>query len=277
LGIEAEERFQLEGELRHAHERGELELFYQPQLGLKSGRITGAEALVRWRHPKWGLVTPDRFIALAEETGLIIPIGEWVLRTACRQLVAWHKKGYALARISVNLSGTQIERGNLVNTVSTVLKETGIAPASLELEVTESVIMKDPEQAAAVLNGLRELGVELAIDDFGTGYSSLSYLKRFPLDNLKIDKSFVKGIPQDPNDVAIICAIVALAENLQLRVTAEGVESEAQRKFLLTHGCHVGQGYLFSPAVPRSKFEPMLSGKKSVTSSKVVKTRKRSS
>ncbi|MGE0081882.1 MAG: EAL domain-containing protein [Thiohalomonadaceae bacterium] len=254
LGIEAEERFYLESGLRHALQRDEFTLYYQPQVDMETGRVTGAEALLRWQHPELGMVSPVRFIPLAEDTGLILPIGEWVLHEACRQFVAWRSAGLALERISVNLSGVQVQHGNLVATVQKALVETGIDPRHLELEITESQIMRHPEQAAVILDGLQELGVELAIDDFGTGYSSLSYLKRFPLDNLKVDKSFVHDIPHDANDAAIVRAVIALAENLQLRVTAEGVETEAQRDFLLAHGCRQAQGWLFGRPVPAQEF-----------------------
>jgi diguanylate cyclase (GGDEF)-like protein/PAS domain S-box-containing protein len=254
LSAEAEERFHLESGLRHALEREEFALYYQPQVDMVTRRVIGAEALLRWHHPELGLVAPDRFIPLAEDTGLILPIGEWVLQEACRQFVAWQAEGVPLERISVNLSGVQVQRGNLVATVQKNLVDSGIDPRRLELEITESQIMQHPEQAAVILDGLQELGVELAIDDFGTGYSSLSYLKRFPLDNLKVDKSFVHDIPHDPNDAAIVRAVIALSENLQLRVTAEGVETEAQRDFLLAHGCRQAQGWLFGRPVPAQEF-----------------------
>lgn len=260
LGIEAEERFYLESRMRHALERNEFQLHYQLQVDMETGRVIGAEALLRWQHPELGLVSPVRFIPLAEDTGIILPIGEWVLHEACRQFVAWRRAGLELERIAVNLSGVQVQRGDLVATVRKALQETGIAPCHLELEITESQIMRHPEQAAVILDGLQELGVELAIDDFGTGYSSLSYLKRFPLDNLKVDKSFVQDIPQDANDAAIVRAVIALADNLQLRVTAEGVETEAQRDFLLAHGCRIAQGWLFGRPLPAHEFAAAFAG-----------------
>jgi diguanylate cyclase (GGDEF)-like protein/PAS domain S-box-containing protein len=260
LSASAEERFHLEVGLRHALERSEFHVFYQPLVDMTTGRIVAAEALLRWQHPEYGLVTPDRFIPLAEDTGLIVPIGEWVIKEACRQFVSWRKQELRLKRVSVNISGVQVQRGNLVGTVGKILHETGIESGCLELEITESQLMKEPEQATATLDGLQALGVELAIDDFGTGYSSLSYLKRFPLDNLKVDKSFVHDIATDANDAAIVRAVIALADNLQLRVTAEGVETEAQRDFLLAHGCKLAQGWLFGRPVPAKEFAQQLLG-----------------
>ncbi len=260
LSASAEERFHLEVGLRHALDRGEFCVFYQPLVDMSSGSIVAAEALLRWRHPEYGLVAPDRFIPLAEDTGLIVPIGEWVLREACQQFVSWRKQGLGLKRVSVNISGVQVQRGDLVGTVQRIVRETGIESGCLELEITESQLMKEPEQATATLDGLQALGVELAIDDFGTGYSSLGYLKRFPLDNLKVDKSFVHDIATDANDAAIVRAVIALAENLQLRVTAEGVETEAQKDFLLTHGCKLAQGWLFGRPMQATEFAQQLLG-----------------
>ena len=270
LSASAEERFHLEVGLRHALERREFCVFYQPLVDMTSGRIVGAEALLRWQHPEYGLVSPDRFIPLAEDTGLIVPIGEWVLRETCQQFVSWRKQGLGLKRVSVNISGVQVQRGDLVTTVQKILHETGIESGCLELEITESQLMKEPERATATLDGLQALGVELAIDDFGTGYSSLGYLKRFPLDNLKVDKSFVHDIATDANDAAIVRAVIALAENLQLRVTAEGVETEAQKDFLLAHGCKLAQGWLFGRPVPAKEFAQQLLGETADKADKIA-------
>jgi diguanylate cyclase (GGDEF)-like protein/PAS domain S-box-containing protein len=250
LTANAMERFQLETALRQAIERDELVLYYQPKVKLADGKPYATEALLRWRHPELGLVAPDRFIALAEETGLIQPIGTWVLRTACRQMKQWLDMGLPLEHVAVNLSGVQILRGGIVTTVWQVLQETGLAPQHLELEITESVIMGHAEETIRVLDELRALGVSLAIDDFGTGYSSLSYLKRFPIDTLKVDRSFVRDIPDDANDAAIIRAVIALGRSLQLHIVAEGVETAEQQAFLLQEGCATAQGYLFSKPVP---------------------------
>ncbi len=250
LTANAMERFQLEAALRQALERDELVLYYQPKVNLADGRPYATEALLRWRHPELGLVAPDRFIALAEDTGLIQPIGVWVLRTACRQMKQWLEMGLPLEHVAVNLSGVQILRGGIVTTVWQVLQETGLAPQHLELEITESVIMGHAEETIRVLDELRALGVSLAIDDFGTGYSSLSYLKRFPIDTLKIDRSFVRDIPADANDAAIIRAVLALGRSLQLHIVAEGVETSEQQAFLVQEGCTSAQGYLFSKPVP---------------------------
>ncbi|MEW6646231.1 MAG: EAL domain-containing protein [Pseudomonadota bacterium] len=250
LTANALERFQLEVALRQALERDEMVLYFQPKVNLADGKTYAVEALVRWRHPELGLVAPDRFIGLAEETGLIQPIGAWVLRTACRQMKQWLDMGLPLEHVAVNLSGVQILRGGIVTTVWQVLQETGLAPQHLELEITESVIMGHAEETIRVLDELRALGVSLAIDDFGTGYSSLSYLKRFPIDTLKVDRSFVRDIPNDANDAAIIRAVIALGRSLQLDIVAEGVETAEQQAFLLQEGCTTAQGYLFSKPVP---------------------------
>ncbi|HRP73981.1 MAG TPA: PAS domain S-box protein [Rhodocyclaceae bacterium] len=254
LTASAIERVLLENNLRQALRLGQFEVYYQPQLDLHTGCVMCAEALLRWNHPEMGLVGPDRFIPLAEETGLILGIGEWVLLAACRQLCEWQAAGLPIRRVAVNLSGQQLRRGDLVETVRRTLAQTGLPAHSLELEITEGFIMLQAEKAIEVLDQLRALGVTLAIDDFGTGYSSLSYLKRLPINTLKIDKSFVRDIPQDANDEAIARAIIALANSLQLHVIAEGVETAAQRSFLLEQGCTQGQGFLFSPPLPVREF-----------------------
>ena len=254
LGSKVYENLILENALRHAEARGELALHYQPQFYLETGGLIGAEALLRWRHPDFGNVTPDRFIPLAEESGQIIRIGEWVMTTACMQVREWLDRGYNLQRVGVNVSALQIQRGHFAESVARILSETGLSADNLELEVTESFIM-EVEQSIPVLEALRQMGVELAIDDFGTSYSSLKYLKRLPIQRLKIDQSFVRDIPADQNDKAIARAIIALSNSLQLRVIAEGIETEAQRDFLLSEGCHCGQGYFFGKPVAAEDFE----------------------
>ncbi len=247
LTAEARERFRLENALRTALENGQLALHYQPQVELETGRIKGAEALLRWRHPELGQVPPAKFIPLAEENGLILPIGEWVIRSACAQASAWAAAGVAFEWVAVNVSGPQIQRGDLVEVVRRALQDTGLSPRRLELEVTESCVMRDAEQAAQTLNALKALGVRIAIDDFGTGYSSMSYLQRLPVDKLKIDRSFVADIPRREESGAIARAVIALARSLQLKVVAEGVETEAQQAFLRSEGCDEAQGYLYAP------------------------------
>jgi EAL domain-containing protein (putative c-di-GMP-specific phosphodiesterase class I) len=245
-------RLELETELRRALDQGELEVHYQPIVDLLTRRTRDMEALVRWRHPQHGLVAPDRFIPLAEDTGLIIPMGLWVLETACRQLRAWRKQcGDDGLAISVNLSARQFQHPSLVDDIARVLRESGLPPNSLMLEITESIAMRDAESTANILADLKRLGVRLAIDDFGTGYSSLSYLHRFPIDVLKIDRSFVGRLGSGAhNDVAIVEAVIALARGLNMEVTAEGIETADQLARLGALGCDNGQGYYFARPRP---------------------------
>ncbi|MBK5931318.1 EAL and GGDEF domain-containing protein [Halochromatium salexigens] len=246
----AMQRLHLETALRGALARNELELLYQPQFELKSGRIFGAEALLRWTHPELGKVSPADFIPIAEEIGLISEIGGWVLEQACLQLNAWERQGFSVKRMAVNVSVQQVERLDLVDEINAILQRTGVAPGRLELEVTESLLMRNVERVVANLNALRELGVTLAIDDFGSGFSSLGYLKRLPISRLKIDKTFIDGVTVDDNDDAIARAIIALGRALGLDVIAEGVETQAQADFLEHEGCHEVQGYLFGRPMP---------------------------
>jgi diguanylate cyclase len=250
----ANERLSMEQSLRRAIERDELLLHYQPRVNLATGKVAGCEALVRWRHPERGLILPDRFIPLAEETGLIVPIGEWVLRTACAQGRAWHRMGYSPV-ISVNLSARQLWGGGLVRLVGEIIAKTGMAD-HLELELTESMVMHDAENVIQTMQGLKALGVRLSVDDFGTGYSSLSYLRRLPLNALKIDGSFVRDISSGGMDQGIIAkAVISLGHSLHLKVIAEGVETEAHRDFLVEHHCDEMQGFLVSRAVPPEECE----------------------
>ncbi|HYD63061.1 MAG TPA: EAL domain-containing protein [Noviherbaspirillum sp.] len=252
------ERLQIESNLRLALQRNEFHLVYQPQVDLANGRITGMEVLVRWLHPEMGTVSPARFIPVAEETGHIIEIGLWVLREACRQTQRWHALGYAGLQVAVNVSARQFRQDDFAHQVRRVLDETGLSPNSLELELTESMIMQRPERVVSVMGELRELGVKFSIDDFGTGYSSLSQLKRFPIDKLKIDQSFTRDIGSDANGTAITCAIIALGNSMRLRVVAEGVETHDQQRFLIENGCHSMQGYLFSRPVTANDFHGLL-------------------
>jgi diguanylate cyclase (GGDEF)-like protein/PAS domain S-box-containing protein len=247
------ERMQMEMGLRRALERGELLIHYQPLVSLEGGRV-GAEALLRWQPPGEALVRPDRFIPLAEETGLIVPIGAWVLREACRQARAWLDAGLDFGVVSVNLSVRQFHERDLPSLVADVLHETGLPAERLELEITESALMDDVEQAVQTLQALRAIGVALAVDDFGTGYSSLAYLKRFPIGKLKVDQSFVRGIATDDSDLAIVTATIAMANSLGFATTAEGVETEAQLDILRALGCSAYQGYLFSRPVDAMAF-----------------------
>jgi EAL domain-containing protein (putative c-di-GMP-specific phosphodiesterase class I) len=245
------ERLALESALRRALERNELTLHYQQKANLKTGQVVGAEALVRWLHPEWGLVRPARFIPLAEDTGLIVSIGEWVLREACRQTREWLDAGLEPGIVSVNLSLRQFRQEGLVRMVSRVLEETRLDPAQLEMELTESMVMGNVDAAIAVLQGLKQLGVALSVDDFGTGYSSLSYLKDLPIDTLKIDRSFVRdiGAGAEADEGILAQAIISLAHALHLKVIAEGVETDAQMRFLRRHGCDEVQGFFYGEAV----------------------------
>ncbi|MGK5023714.1 bifunctional diguanylate cyclase/phosphodiesterase [Janthinobacterium sp. RB2R34] len=252
------ERLRIETALRNALEREQFVLYYQPQLDLESGRIVGVEALLRWRHPELGMVAPNRFIALAEDTGLIVPIGAWVMRQACAQMQAWHAAGLGHLRLAVNLSARQFNEPNLVASIAGVLAETGLAPACLELELTESLFMHDVALAVSQLHDMKALGVQLSIDDFGTGYSSFAYLRTFPIDVLKIDRSFVGDVASDADDAAIVVSIIALAHNLKLRVVAEGVETAEQLDYLRRHGCDEAQGFYFSHPLPAQELELLL-------------------
>lgn len=258
MNIKVVERMMLENSMRKALDREEFFLVYQPQVDARSGQITGMEALLRWQHPDLGLLAPDKFIYLAEETGFIIPIGEWVLQSACRQNKAWQDQGLPAVRVAVNLSAKQFGQYHLDEMVSATLMETGLKPEWLELEITESAIMKNADQNASILRKLKRMGISLAIDDFGTGYSSLSYLKHFPISRLKIDRSFVKDITTNPDDAAIAEIIIAMAQTLKLSVIAEGVETRAQMELLSFNNCIEMQGYLFSRPVPAEQFAELL-------------------
>jgi len=258
LSKNAVERFTIESQLRHALERNQFEMYYQPQISLLTGDIIGAEALIRWRHPDLGLVSPARFIPIAEETCLIVQIGEWVLRQAALQAIQWINDGYTMQWVSVNVSGVQIMRSNFYDTVYGILIETNCNPNILELEITESTVMQNTEFVIDTFNNIKQLGVRVAIDDFGTGYSSLSNLKRLPLDKIKIDQSFVRGLPDDLDDAAITNTINAMACSLGFTVIAEGVETLAQATFLKNMGCLEAQGYLYSKPVTAAEFTKLL-------------------
>ena len=258
MNATAFERLVLEANLRRALEREEFVLHFQPQVKLVDGEVFGAEALIRWRHPEMGLVPPGKFIPLAEETGLIVPIGEWALRTACEQMMAWQAAGLPPVRIAVNVSSPQFADPGFVAMVAEILGNTKLPPEQLDLELTESILMGDVEASTVCLQRLKELGVWLSVDDFGTGYSSLSYLRRFSLDTLKVDRSFLLDVPEDPDHVAITRAIIALARSLNLGVIAEGVESPEQVRFLLAQGCAEAQGFLYSRPVAADEFRDLL-------------------
>ncbi|MGC5324328.1 sensor domain-containing protein [Brevibacillus sp. SYSU BS000544] len=254
MNEKAHEKIIFENDLYRALERDEFMIYYQPQIHVKTGKVVGAEALLRWNHPKWGLVSPAQFIPLAEETGLIIPIGEWVMRTACTQMVEWNSGRISEPlTIAVNLSSRQFIKHDLVSTVKRVLQETNCDPQLVELEITESMAM-DVGHAMTTLKELKDLGVKIGMDDFGTGYSSLSYLKKLPIDKLKIDQSFLRELEIDKNDAAIVATIISMAHNLNLKVNAEGVETGNQYKFLIQHRCDEAQGYFFSKPIPANEF-----------------------
>lgn len=246
MNCRAMEKLRMATDLRRAMDKDEFFLAYQPQLDLETGKVTGVEALLRWQHPEQGLIPPSRFIPIAEETGVILPLGEWVLRSACHQAMAWRASGHPPLRISVNVSGKQFRQPDFVETVERILQQTGFDPRWLELELTESVIMEDVQTAIMTLTDLKIRNINLAIDDFGTGYSSLIYLKHFPIDRIKIAQEFVRDIPSDPDDAAIVEAIIAMAHTLNLSVIAEGVEKQEQLQMLRWHRCSEMQGYYFA-------------------------------
>ncbi len=254
----AQHRQNLESAIRQALEREEFVLHYQPKLDLKSGRIVGAEALIRWFQPRSGWVSPADFIPVAEDSGLIVRLTQWVLRQACEQAQAWRAMGLAPLCISVNISAIDFRQRDFVDNLATLLKQTGLPPTQLELEITESVLMQNVDETVDILNRIKAMGVRLALDDFGTGYSSLSYLRRFPIDVLKIDQSFVHGLKVNSQDEQLISAIIGMGKSLDLNIVAEGVETVEQLKFLQTQLCEEGQGYLFSKAVPSKDFARLL-------------------
>ena len=249
INSQASELLSLENSLHYAVERNELKLYYQPQVDITTGEICKFEALLRWQHPKYGLISPSKFIPIAEETGLIIPISEWVLKTACTQNKMWHMLGLSSVGVAVNLSARQFQQPDLADTVRRVLAETKLSPQYLELEITESAAMQNVDFTTQILTELYNMGVSISIDDFGTGYCSFNYLKQFPIHCLKIDRSFVRDLTKDTNDAAIVTAMIALAHGLNFSVVAEGVETEEQRNLLRILECELMQGNLFSPAV----------------------------
>jgi EAL domain-containing protein (putative c-di-GMP-specific phosphodiesterase class I) len=244
--------------LRDALASEHLSLFYQPQVSMETGAVTGVEALLRWQHPEIGFISPARFIPVAEESGLILEIGSWVLRTAARQQARWRSAGVPVASMAVNLSAGQVYKDGFAAMVADILEQNQLPAAMLDLELTERIAMEHSSKTLTTLTELQDLGVTLSIDDFGTGYSSLSYLKRYPVNKLKIDKSFVDGVADDPEDQAIVLAIIGIAQALGFKTVAEGVETRAQWQFLHDHGCDEYQGYYFSQALPARELEALL-------------------
>jgi EAL domain-containing protein (putative c-di-GMP-specific phosphodiesterase class I) len=253
-----QKRIELESSLRRALERSEFELFYQPQVGLETGKVVGVEALLRWRHPEKGYIGPAQFVPFAEETGLIVPIGEWVLRRACEQNKAWQDAGMAPIPVAVNMSARQLEQPDVAEVVRKALADSGLEPRYLELEITESLSMAQPEQSVPLMHRLKATGVSLSIDDFGTGFSNLSYLCRFPVDRLKIDLSFVRDITTDAGSLAISEAIITMSHSLNLQVVAEGVETEGQLQLLGARKCDQIQGFFFSPPLVAPDFAELM-------------------
>ena len=258
MSARLEQRLELEHELRHALERDEFMLLYQPQVDIQQGRIVGIEALIRWQHPERGMVPPDQFIGIAEETGLIVPIGEWVLQQACNQMRLLRDSGLPAIHVSVNLSVRQLREASLVDKVGQALRLSGLEASMLDLEITESMLMSDMDRVKRTLRELSDLGVSISVDDFGTGHSSLAYLKQFPISTLKVDRSFIRDIPHNKDDVAITIAIINLAKGLGIRTVAEGVESRDQLDFLKQQKCNLMQGYYFSKPVPYEEIVALL-------------------
>jgi diguanylate cyclase len=260
LNSSATERQSLESSLRHAIERHELELHYQPIMNVATGVMAGVEALIRWQHPTLGFVLPSQFISIAEESGLIVPIGQWVLREACRQATAWQDARLPPVRLAVNISAVELRSREFAADVETILTETGFDPRRLELELTETFLMQDSKPTALVLDALKELGVQLALDDFGTGYSSLSYMRRFPIDALKVDRSFIRNLTTDADDASVVTAIINMGKSLHMRVVAEGVETREQLLYLEEHDCTEAQGYFFSRPVKAETVTELIAG-----------------
>jgi EAL domain-containing protein (putative c-di-GMP-specific phosphodiesterase class I) len=258
MNVRAVERQFIEQSLQNALERREFSLHYQPKINVKTREITGAEALLRWTHPTRGPISPAQFIPVAEDCGLILPIGNWVLREACRQARSWMDAGLALGTMAVNVSAMEFRNENFLEGIFAALTETGLDPHSLELELTESVLMKRAESTESILKTLRASGVRVAVDDFGTGYSSLSYLRKFPIDALKIDQSFIRQITTNPPETTIVTAVISMGRSLGMRVIAEGVETQEELSFLETHQCDEAQGYYFSRPVPPEQLATLL-------------------
>jgi len=258
MSSRALERLKLETSLRHALEREEFILHYQPQLDLQTGRVIGNESLIRWNHPERGLIQPNDFIPLLEETGMIVPVGEWVIKTACAQNKAWQLANLPAIPVSINLSGWQFQDDSLIEKIDAALTETGLDPRYLDLEITESVLMENTQETMRIINTLSEMGIRFSVDDFGTGYSSLSYLKQFKIDTLKIDRSFIRDITTDPDDASIVTAIIVMAHSLNLSLVAEGVETKEQASFLRNLSCETVQGFLYHRPMPADQFEELL-------------------
>ncbi|MEL7450366.1 MAG: GGDEF domain-containing phosphodiesterase, partial [Pseudomonadota bacterium] len=257
----APDRMRLEADLHRALDRDELRLYYQPKVCARTGKIRGSEALLRWEHSERGLVSPGEFIPLAEETGLIVPFGSWVIGTACEQLARWHRLGWTDLGVAVNVASLQLKEGNLLAVVRQALEASGVNAAMLTLELTESAVIENAAETIETLRALRELGVKLSLDDFGTGYSSLSYLDRLPITELKIDRSFVSKIDKHGDNAPILSAVIAMGRHLGLQVVAEGVENEAQRDFLALHACDVYQGFWFARPLPAADFADWVAAK----------------
>jgi diguanylate cyclase (GGDEF)-like protein len=269
MDSQALERLNLENGLRKALNQNDFQLYYQPKVDIRSGQIIGMETLVRWHHPELGMISPAKFIPIAEETGFIVPLGEWILRMACKQNKKWQDAGYPPLQIAVNLSARQFKQDNFIQVISDILQETELEAKWLELEITESTIMDHVDDAVLKLDKLRTMGIRMSIDDFGTGYSSLSYLKSLPIDTLKIDHSFVRDIPFHADDMAIVKSIISMANALNLHVIAEGVETEEQMLFLHENGCYEGQGYLFHKPIPAEEFEKVMKENKKSAGDKI--------
>lgn len=258
MNAESRKQLAIETNLRKAMERNELYVLYQPKVDITTNRIVGAEALLRWEHPIMGHISPEDFIPIAEDSGLIIPIGEWVLNKALKQQKEWHDDGYPDLRIAVNISATQLARPGLIGAVENALNNSGINPERVDLEITENVVMQNIDHVITTLNEIKNFGINISMDDFGTGYSSLSYLRKLPIDTVKIDRSFVRNIPHDKEDVSIAQAIIAMSKSLGLQIIAEGVENIKQVNFFKQEGCTIVQGFLFSKPVSAPDFKLML-------------------